>query len=105
MTQDTDMQKFPSNLCFDNALEWLKNNPTHQISRRGWNGKGLCVKLQIPDENSKMSLPYLYMQYPATPASDTAPTTHINARAPWLASQTDILSDDWVIIMTDDCND
>jgi hypothetical protein len=79
---------------FGDAIEALKMG--YSVARKGWNGKGLSVKLQRPDENSKMSLPYLYMEYPKTPASDTAPSNHISARVPWLPSQTDILADDWM---------
>jgi hypothetical protein len=84
------------NLPFGLALELAKQG--HSIARRGWNGKGLKVSLQAPTELSKMTLPYLYMSYPATPASDTAPSSHINANVPWLASQTDLLSDDWYVV-------
>ena len=58
------------------------------VSRKGWNGKGMWLKLQKPDENSKMTLPYLYMH---TVQSDLVP---------WLASQTDLLAEDWVINAT-----
>jgi Protein of unknown function (DUF2829) len=81
---------------FGQAIEALKEGK--KVSRSGWNGKGLCLELQVPDEHSKMTLPYIYMSYPSTPASDTAPENHINARVPWLASQTDMLSEDWGII-------
>jgi hypothetical protein len=84
------------NLNFGQAIEALKEGK--RVARQGWNGKGLAVKLQVPDENSKMTLPYIYMEYPSTPASESAPTNHINARVPWLASQTDILTEDWVIL-------
>ena len=53
--------------------------------REGWNGKGQFITLQTPDENSKMSLPYIYI------------TTVDGKRVPWLASQTDILAKDWII--------
>ena len=66
--------------------------------RSGWNGKGLWWELQTPGANSKMTLPYIFMSYPATPASDTAPANHINARVPWLASQTDVLAEDWALV-------
>lgn len=81
---------------FGQALEALKQGS--RVARQGWNGKGLSLNLQIPDENSKMTLPYIYMEYPSTPASETAPLNHINAKVPWLASQTDMLSEDWVIV-------
>jgi len=51
--------------------------------RTGWNGKGMWIELQNPDISSKMSLPYIYMH-----------TADFNL-VPWLASQTDILAEDW----------
>lgn len=56
------------------------------IQRSGWNGKGLKVLIQLPDENSKMTLPYLYIEYPD------------GKRCPWLANQTDILAEDWSVV-------
>jgi len=81
---------------FGLAIEALKKGL--KVARSGWNGKGLCLELQIPDAHSKMTLPYIYMSYPSAPASDTAPANHINAKVPWLASQTDILADDWQVV-------
>ena len=63
-----------------------------KVCREGWNGKGLWLEIQYPDENSKMTLPYIYINYP-TDAKNTP-----NAKVPWLASQTDILSDDWMVV-------
>ena len=83
-------------LSFGDALKALKAG--QRVARAGWNGKGLSVELQVPDENSKMTLPYIFMNYPATPASETAPANHINAKVPWLASQTDMLAKDWAIV-------
>lgn len=60
-----------------------------KVQRSGWNGKGLWLELQRPDEHSKMTLPYIFIAYP-----DDAINTP-GARVPWLASQTDILADDW----------
>lgn len=68
---------------FGQAIEAMEAGS--KVARTGWNGKGLSVELQVPDENSKMTLPYIFMNYPATPASATAPANHINARVPWLA--------------------
>lgn len=72
---------------FGQALAMAKEGSA--IQRSGWNGKGLLVRLQVPDANSKMTLPYLYMEYPM----DVQNTP--GARVPWLASQTDILAEDW----------
>ena len=54
-----------------------------RVCRAGWNGKGMHLELQIPDAHSKMTLPYIYMK---TVSGDLVP---------WLASQTDMLSEDW----------
>lgn len=82
-------------LNFSDALNALKDGIN--VARKGWNGKGLSVGLQMPDDGSKMTLPYLYLSYPATPASETAPANHINAKVPWLPSQSDILAEDWIV--------
>jgi hypothetical protein len=83
-------------ITFGQAIEALKDG--RKVARRGWNGKGLHLELQVPDEHSKMTLPYIYMQYPSLKASDTAPESHIDARVPWLASQTDMLAEDWMVV-------
>ena len=70
---------------FGEALESLKSGET--VARKGWNGKNMFLALQSPDKNSKMTLPYIYMK------------TADDNLVPWLASQTDILSDDWVVIL------
>ena len=74
---------------FGNALNELKAG--NKVQRTGWNGKGLWLELQRPDAHSKMTLPYLYLNYP-----DGAQNTP-GARVPWLASQTDMLAEDWQI--------
>jgi hypothetical protein len=63
-----------------------------KVARIGWNGKGMWLELQVPDEHSKMTLPYVYINYPA--GADNTP----GARCPWLASQTDLLAKDWVLV-------
>lgn len=72
---------------FGIALDILKKGG--KVRRTGWNGRGMWVEMQHPDAHSKMTLPYLYLNYP-----DSAPNTP-GARVPWLASQTDILATDW----------
>jgi hypothetical protein len=74
---------------FGKALTALKAGL--KVSRVGWNGKGLWLELQRPDAHSKMTLPYIFMSYP-----DDAKTTP-GARVPWLASQTDMLAEDWLV--------
>ena len=67
---------------FGIALDSLRDG--RKVARKGWNGKGQWIALQRPDENSKMSLPYLYIR---TVGGDLVP---------WLASQTDLLAQDWM---------
>lgn len=62
------------------------------VRRSGWNGKGMWLKLQVPDENSKMTLPYIYIEYPEGHAAYPS-----GCRVPWLASQTDLLATDWEV--------
>ena len=54
-----------------------------KVARAGWNGKGMWIALQVPDAHSKMSLPYIYM------------STADGKLVPWVASQADILANDW----------
>lgn len=70
-------------MTFSQALYCLKNGK--KVSRKNWNGKGMWIALQTPDDHSKMSLPYIYMK------------TADGHLVPWLASQTDILAGDWSI--------
>jgi hypothetical protein len=71
---------------FGAAIYYLKKGG--RVSRSGWNGKGMWLELQVPDENSKMTLPYIYM------------FTADGNLVPWLASQSDVLAEDWEIIPT-----
>ena len=50
----------------------------------------MWLLLQTPDANSKMTLPYIYIEYPKG-----HPAYPLGSRVPWLASQTDILANDW----------
>ncbi len=75
---------------FGEALRKLKEGK--KVARRGWNGKGIYIEMQIPDEHSKMTLPYIYI------VTNGLVTENPNAPkgiVPWLASQTDMLYEDW----------
>ena len=63
------------------ALQKLKLG--HKVTRPGWNGKGMFLELQRPDANSKMTEPYIYI------------VLSTGAKIPWLASQADMLAEDW----------
>ena len=47
-------------MTFGQAIEALKAGK--KVSRKGWNGKGMYIQLQVPDEHSKMTSPYLYVE-------------------------------------------
>lgn len=64
-----------------------------KVARAGWNGKGMWLVMQVPDAHSKMTLPYIYIEYP-----EGHPAYPRGSRVPWLASQTDMMADDWVIV-------
>ena len=66
------------------TLEELKDGK--KLTRVGWNGPEQYLELQVPDEHSKMTLPYIYIK---TVQGDLVP---------WLASQTDILANDWEVV-------
>lgn len=76
---------------FGHALEMLKLG--YSVCRQGWNGKGIFIALQTPDGNSKMTQPYIYIDTTLLQTSNPAAP---KGRVPWLASQTDMLADDWV---------
>lgn len=80
---------------FSTALDSVKLG--QKITREGWNGKGLWVELQIPDEGSKMTRPYLYLVSPKGSTNQFGSDVKDFELVPWLASQTDILADDWTI--------
>lgn len=66
---------------FSHALDAVRTGA--KITRTGWNGAGMWVCLQVPDEHSKMRRPYLFM----CPIDGDL--------VPWVASQSDLLADDW----------
>ncbi len=66
------------------AVKEMENG--ERVSRAGWNGPGQCLEMQVPDEHSKMTLPYIYI------------TTVQGDLVPWLCSQTDLLARDWYVV-------
>ena len=77
-----------SNLNFGQALELLKQGK--KVARAGWNGKGMWLVLVTswsgnvrPDAEQFQLLNFISMR---TAQADIVP---------WLASQTDMLAEDW----------
>ena len=75
---------------FGTALKLLKKGK--KVARIGWNGVGMWLEMQKPDEHSKMTLPFIFIEYPVNPKHHAYPN---GSRCPWFASQTDMLSEDW----------
>jgi len=83
---------------FSEALERLKHG--QRVARSGWNGKGMFIyyvpAASYPAHRNEMGtmigiFPDDMVPYGAYLAMKTAQ----NNVVPWLASQTDILADDW----------
>jgi hypothetical protein len=78
-------------MTFGLALEALKMG--YAVARSGWNGKYMWLRIRDPHPESDMTLPYIYMVYPLY-----HPAYPNGAKVPWLASQTDILNEDWTVV-------
>jgi len=84
---------------FGMAIELLKKG--HKVARKGWNGKGMFVFL-VPGSHFKVSRAPLLGIYPEGTEIDYSP--HIDMKTaqgdivPWLASQSDVLAEDWNIV-------
>lgn len=84
---------------FGEALNYLKMGRT--VARRGWNGKGMFLYL-VPGSLFEVNRAPLLGIYPKGIPIDyrshidmkTADGSHV----PWVASQTDILAEDWEIV-------
>jgi hypothetical protein len=81
-------------LNFGQMLDSLKLGS--RCARSGWNGRGIFIELQRPDENSKMTSPYIFID---TTGLQTDNPDAPKSCVPWLASQTDMLAEDWVIVL------
>jgi len=84
---------------FEEALICLKNGK--KVARTGWNGKDMFIFL-VPGSTFKVNrLPLLGIYPEGTEINYHAHIdmkTADNKIVPWLASQTDLLSDDWVVV-------
>lgn len=80
---------------FGEAIRRLRNDA--RVARIGWNGKGMFImhcgvegeKYTLDDGTEVIRRDYLYMK-----AAD-------NTVVPWVASQTDILAEDWYEVKSD----
>lgn len=84
---------------FGQALAALKDG--RKLQRAGWNGKGMFVFL-VPGSVFTVNRPPLLGIYPE--GTTIKYHAHIDMRTadgtivPWLASQTDVLAEDWSLV-------
>ena len=81
---------------FGHALGWLKAGK--RVRRAGWNGKGMFLFL-VPGSTFQVSRPPLLGIY--AEGTEIKYHAHIDMKTaqgdvvPWVASQTDLLAEDW----------
>lgn len=95
-------------MSFGHAIAAMKDG--HKVARAGWNGKGMWVALTPGSEfSAEYAKPGHAAKHRADEAGRTGETItllpHFDMRAAdgsmvigWLASQTDMLADDWQIV-------
>lgn len=91
--------KCSGSLSFGDALHYLKCGM--KLQRAGWNGKGMFVFL-VPGSTFRVNRPPLLGIYEEGAEVNYHP--HIDMKTatgdvvPWLASQTDVLAEDWCVV-------
>ena len=84
---------------FGDALQALKHG--QKVAREGWNGKGMFLFL-VPGSVFKVNRAPLLGIYPEGTEINYRP--HIDMKTvdgeivPWVASQTDVLAEDWELV-------
>ena len=87
------------NMNFGQALEALKAGK--KVARENWNGKGMFLYL-VSGSCFQVNRPPLMGIYPE--GTEISYRPHIDMKTaqgdcvPWVASQSDLLEDDWVIV-------
>lgn len=79
-----------SGATFGVALAAIKNG--QKVTRAGWSGKGLAVKLIIPGQGEHFTQPTMGLLVPETR------TFTLGAIQPWAPSGSDALAEDWIIL-------
>jgi hypothetical protein len=93
--------KYMSNLNFGQAIEALKDGK--KVCRQGWNGKGMFL-YYVPENkypasrNTLNTLDGMFQDNMVPYGAYIAMKTAQDNVIPWLASQTDMLSEDWMIV-------
>lgn len=91
-----------SEICFSRALEALKHGK--KVSREGWNGKGMWITMQKGYPNGIAINENSAEAFGLPPGTICKFRPYLVIRSidgsfvPWLASQTDLLADDWMVV-------
>ena len=86
-------------MTFGEALVEIKQGK--KVARKGWNGKNMFIFL-VPGSTFKVNRPPLLGIYPE--GTEINYHAHIDMRTaqgqivPWVASQSDLLEEDWEIV-------
>ncbi len=81
---------------FGEVIEGLKQGK--RFERHGWNGKGMYLRLVNPHNDHMFSVNDNHAEADGTPQPFIAMKTADGALVPWLASQTDMLAEDWRLV-------
>lgn len=79
-------------MTFGMALSRLRAG--QKLQRAGWNGKGLYIRY-VPQNG--ITLEHLQLVYPV-PGDGSGPYPQ-GAVVPWAPSQTDVLANDWKVVL------
>lgn len=82
-------------LTFGMAIEAIKCGK--KVARRGWNGKGMWLRLYSPYIDPEFPVREI-VPFNGTPVDWIGMKTVDEKFVPWLASQTDMLAEDWNIL-------
>lgn len=101
-----EMKEQQAQFDFGMAISFLKDG--EKVARKGWNGKGMFIYLVQGSEVPAGKLRNEAKEHVTRTAQDTTPVkinAHIDMKAAdgsvvigWLASQTDMLAEDWIIV-------
>lgn len=68
---------------FGDAYKFLERGL--RVTKKSWHKAGMFLTMQLPDEHSKMTAPYVYI------------TIDGDYRVPWHPSQADMSEKDWIL--------
>jgi hypothetical protein len=85
-----------NNMTFGLAIESMKMG--YKVCRKGWNGKGMWLRFIDPYTTSIKDSEWDDITRGAKLLPWIGMRTVDNKFVPWLASQTDMLSEDWMVL-------